>query len=93
METRTISVSVRIPKSYRVDLLQQQLTAYAQQLIDAAKPAKKAKRQYRHEALCGIFSSGASEEELIEDYLKDFSRADTSAMEILSPEEFAGKYL
>ena len=25
--------------------------------------------------------------------LKDFSRADTSAMEILSPEEFAGKYL
>ena len=25
--------------------------------------------------------------------LKDFSRADTSALEILSPEEFAGKYL
>jgi len=25
--------------------------------------------------------------------LKDFSRADTSAMEILSPEEFTGKYL
>ena len=24
-----------------------------------------------HEALCGIFSSGASEEELVEDYLKD----------------------
>ena len=71
MEARTISVSVRIPKSYRVDLLQQQLTAYAQQLIDAAKPAKKAKRQYRHEALCGIFNSGASEEELVEDYLKD----------------------
>ena len=71
MEARTINVSVRIPKSYRVDLLQQQLTAYAQQLIDAAKPAKKAKRQYRHEALCGIFSSGASEEELIEEYLKN----------------------
>ena len=43
MEARTISVSVRIPKSYRLDLLQQQLTAYAQQLIDAAKPASKAK--------------------------------------------------
>ena len=40
MEARTINVSVRIPKSYRIDLLQQQLTAYAQQLIDAAKPAK-----------------------------------------------------
>lgn len=25
----------------------------------------------RHEALCGIFSSDASQEELIEDYLKD----------------------
>ena len=26
-------------------------------------------------------------------FLEDFSRADTSAMEILSPEEFVGKYL
>lgn len=44
----------------------------AQQLIDAAKPAKKGKRHYRHEALCGVFSSGATEEELLEDYLKEF---------------------
>ena len=47
MEARTISVSVRIPKSYRVDLLQQQLTAYAQQLIDAAKPASIGGRTHR----------------------------------------------
>ena len=29
------------------------------------------KRKHRHEALCGIFSSESSEEELVEDYLKD----------------------
>lgn len=71
METRTISVSVKIPRSYRTDLLQQQLTAYAQELIGAARPAKKGKRHYRHEALCGVFSSGATEEELLEGYLQE----------------------
>lgn len=71
MEARTINVSVKIPKSYRVDLLQQQLTEYAQQLIASAKTAKKSKRHYRHKALCGIFSSGATEGELLEDYLKE----------------------
>ena len=71
MEARTIHVQVRLPKSYRIDQLQQQLTAYAQQLVDAAKPAKKGKHHYRHEALCGVFSSGATKEELIEDYLQE----------------------
>ena len=71
MEARTINVPIRIPKSYRIDLLQQQLTAYAQQLVDAAKPAKKGKRHYSHEALCGVFSSGVTEEELLEDYLQE----------------------
>ena len=71
METTTINVPVKIPKSYRIDLLQQQLTAYAQQLIDSAKSAKRGKRHYRHEALCGVFSSGATEGELIEDYLQE----------------------
>ena len=71
MEARTINVPVRIPKSYSIDLLQQQLTAYAQQLIDSATAAKKDKRHYRHEALCGVFSSGATEEELLEDYLQE----------------------
>ena len=69
MEARTINVHVNVPRSYRIDLLERQLTSYAEQLIAQAKPAKKGK--YRHEALCGIFSSGASEEELVEDYLKD----------------------
>ena len=71
MEARTINIHVNVPHSYRIDLLERQLTSYAEQLIAQAKPARKSKRQYRHEALCGIFSSGASEEELVEDYLKD----------------------
>ena len=71
MEARTINIPVRIPKSYRIDLLQQQLTAYAYQLINSAKPTRKSKRHYNHEALCGVFSSGATEEELLEDYLQE----------------------
>lgn len=67
MEATSINVSVRVPKSYRLDLLQQQLTAYAQQLVASAKP----KRRYRHEALCGIFSSDATQEELVEEYLQE----------------------
>lgn len=71
METRMIHVPVNVPKSYRIDLLQQQLTAYAQQLIAQARPASKRKQHYRHEALCGIFTSDATEEQLVEDYLQE----------------------
>ena len=71
MEARTINVHVSVPRSYRIDLLERQLTTYAEQLIAQAKSARKSKRQHRHEARCGIFSSEASEEELVEDYLKD----------------------
>ena len=71
MEARTINVHVSVPRSYRIDLLERQLTSYAEQLIAQARSSRKSKRQYRHEALCGIFSSGASEEELVEEYLKD----------------------
>ena len=71
MEARTINVSVMIPHSYRIDLLQQQLTFYAQQLINSTRVAKNVKGYHRHEALCGVFSSGAKEEELLEDYLQE----------------------
>ena len=67
MEATTISVPVLVPKSYSLALLQQQLTAYAQQLVASSKP----KRRYRHEALCGIFSSDATQEELLEAYLQE----------------------
>ena len=71
METRTINVHVNVPRSYRIDLLERQLTSYAEQLIAQAKPARQSKRQHRHEALCGIFSTEATKDELVEDYLKD----------------------
>ena len=71
METRTINVSVNVPKSYRIDLLQQQLTAYAQRLVVQAKPVSKRKQHYRHEAICGIFKSKATEEQLVESYLQE----------------------
>jgi hypothetical protein len=71
MESRTINIHVNVPRSYRIDLLEHQLTTYAEQLIAQAKSAKKGKRHYRHEALCGIFSSGATEDDLLEDYLKE----------------------
>jgi hypothetical protein len=67
MEARTINVPVLVPKSYRVDLLQEQLTLYAQMLIASAKP----KHHYRHESLCGIFNSDATQEELLEEYLQE----------------------
>ena len=67
MEATTINVPVRVPKSYSLALLQQQLAAYAQQLVASAKP----KRRYRHEALCGIFNSDATQEELLEEYLQE----------------------
>ena len=71
MEARTINISVNVPKSYRLDILQQQLTAYAQQLISSANRNTKGKRQYRHESLCGIFKSDSSEDQLIEEYLQE----------------------
>ncbi len=71
METANINISVRVPKSYSVDLLQQQLYAYAQQLIATVKPEDKQKHHYRHESLCGIFHSDASKEELLDAYLQE----------------------
>jgi hypothetical protein len=67
MEATTINVPVLVPKSYSLALLQQQLAAYAQQLVASAKP----KRRYRHEALCGIFNSDATQEKLLEEYLQE----------------------
>ena len=70
MEATTINVSVRVPKSYNTVLLQKQLTEYARRLIALSKPVAKVKH-YRHESLCGIFKSGTSEEELIDNYLQE----------------------
>ena len=39
--------------------------------IASGNSAAKAKKHYRHESLCGIFNSDATEEQLIEDYLQE----------------------
>jgi len=71
MESRTINVSVNVPKSFHIDLLQQKLASYAQQLIAESVSPTTNKRKHRHEALCGVFKSEASEVTLVEDYLQE----------------------
>ena len=71
MEARTINISVNVPKSYRLDLLQKQLTEYAQHLVVSAQSAEKKKVRYRHKALCGIFNTDATEEQLVQAYLQE----------------------
>ena len=44
MEAITINVHVNVPRSYSIDLLERQLTSYAEQLIAQAKPARKSNR-------------------------------------------------
>lgn len=67
METTTINVPVCVPKSYSIDLLQQQLIDYARQIIVSSMP----QHRYRHESLCGIFNTDATQTELVEEYLKE----------------------
>ena len=50
--------------------LQKRLTDYAQHLITMSLPVN-GKKSYRHESLCGILSTHASEEELVEEYLQE----------------------
>lgn len=71
MTTATLNIPVQVPKGYQLDVLTEQLTKYAQHLIAIRMNQQTVKKHYKHETLCGIFSSHASEEELIEEYLKD----------------------
>ena len=65
----TINISLDVPQSYQLDTLKQELTEYAKKLVAKAKPkAKVARRQYAHDALCGIMKT---DKELIEEYLKE----------------------
>ncbi len=68
----TINISLDVPQSYQLDTLKQELTEYAKKLVAKAKPkAKVARRQYAHDALCGIMKTDKSDKELIEGYLKE----------------------
>ena len=72
----TINISLDVPKSYQLDTLKQELTEYAKKLVAKAKPkAKIARKQYAHDALCGIMKTDMkadkSDKELIEEYLEE----------------------
>lgn len=72
----TINISLDVPQSYQLDTLKQELTEYAKKLVAKAKPkAKIARKQYAHDALCGIMKTDMkadkSDKELIEEYLKE----------------------
>lgn len=71
MAATTIHVSVDVPATYHLDELTKQLTEYAKKLVATVKTSKTEKHHYRHEALKGIFTSDASERDLVEDYLKE----------------------
>ena len=64
----TINISLDVPQSYQLDTLKQELTEYAKKLVAKAKVAR---RQYAHDALCGIMKTDKSDKELIEEYLKE----------------------
>ena len=51
--------------------LQKRLTAYAQQLIAMSVPTVEKSQPHRHESLCGIFTTAATEEDLVEEYLQE----------------------
>ena len=72
----TINISLDVPQSYQLDTLKQELTEYAKILVAKAKPkAKIVRKQYAHDALCGIMKTdmktGKSDKELIEEYLEE----------------------
>ena len=72
----TINISLDVPQSYQLDTLKQELTEYAKKLVAKAKPkAKIARKQYAHDALCGIMNTDMktdkSDKELIEEYLEE----------------------
>lgn len=72
----TINISLDVPQTYQLDTLKQELTEYAKKLVAKAKPkAKVARKQYAHDALCGIMKmdmkTDKSDKEMIEEYLEE----------------------
>ena len=49
--------------------LQKKLSDYANHLVVVSLPNEK--QHHRHESLCGILNTKASEEDLLEEYLQD----------------------
>lgn len=67
----TINIPVNVPQGYNISQLTAQLTEYARMLIASNSAVTKTRKQYKHEALSGIFSDNASEDELVEEYMNE----------------------
>ena len=66
----TINIPVEIPQGLNINQLAHQLSEYAKTLIATNKIERK-KKLYKHESMCGIFDDNLSQEDLVEDYLKE----------------------
>ena len=68
----TINIPVEVPNGISVDYITSQLTEYAKRIIAKSKKNNSSHaKQYKHEKLCGILTTDARKEELIEDYLSE----------------------
>lgn len=68
----TIHIPVEVPNGISVDYVTRKLTEYAKRIIARNKDNKSSHaKQYKHEKLCGILTTDARKEELIEDYLSE----------------------
>ena len=72
----TINISLDVPQTYQLKTWKQELTEYAKKLVAKAKPKEKiARKQYAHDALCGIMKTDMktdkSDKELREVYLEE----------------------
>lgn len=63
---RTVTVRMSTRRWNKLQQMEQAL-----QRKEQAKPHKEGKRHHRHEALCGMFKSDATETSLIEEYLTE----------------------
>lgn len=66
----TLNIPVNVPQGFNVNQLVAQLTEYAKTLIVANTATTARRKHYKHEALSGIFDNQATQEELVEEYLK-----------------------
>lgn len=70
-----LSIQIDVPNLgvYDMEVLKHKLTVYATKLIAASKKSGTVVegKQYRHEALAGIFSDECSVDELRNGYLQD----------------------
>ena len=70
--TRTINISLNVPDSYGIEELTRQLTEYGERLISRRKRMATSKKRHSQSFLKGLsMPSGATDKELIDEYLSE----------------------